>query len=152
MALRERAGGGTGTLDIVVVDARGLMACDTGGTSDPYCSILLGKTKRKTKTIKKTIAPVWNHLFTVDTIPAASNLVFEIFDHDLTSKDDFMGQAIVDIAQLTEGEALDTWLPLQPKAGEPVSGELHVIIDYVAKVEHGEDWPSERGACGECSA
>ena len=38
-------------------------AADRGGTSDPYVKLSLAGQQHKSKTIKKTLDPVWNEHF-----------------------------------------------------------------------------------------
>ena len=53
---------------VKVIAARNLKAADHGGTSDPYVTISLGKhieakhAPHKTRTVKKTINPVWEEV------------------------------------------------------------------------------------------
>lgn len=50
-------------LKIYVQKATNLIAQDSCGTSDPYVTIQCGNSKvKKTKTIKKTLNPVWNEM------------------------------------------------------------------------------------------
>lgn len=50
-------------LKVFVKKATNLIAQDSCGTSDPYVTIQCGNSKvKKTKTIKKTLNPVWNEL------------------------------------------------------------------------------------------
>jgi len=48
-----------------VLQARGLMAADVRGTSDPYCVIQLINSRRQAHTEYRTLSPVWNRSFTL---------------------------------------------------------------------------------------
>ena len=100
--------------------ANGLIAADRGGVSDPYAKLKLDGREYKTKTLHKTINPVWgeekvwkgkndvdkpwNGIF-------AKPLHIKIFDDDVLSRDDKLGECDVDLGplinQLQEGE--ESW-------------------------------------------
>ncbi|RHY80303.1 hypothetical protein DYB26_014168 [Aphanomyces astaci] len=119
-------------LNIRVVQAKGLIAADTSGTSDPYVGVtLLDKnafpikhTTQKTNIIDKALDPVWNcdmrfgDKLDLNTVGA---IRFEIIDHDNFTKDDNIGVVTVplgcfkmNVASATSSETIDHWFHIDP--------------------------------------
>ena len=67
--------------------AHGLRAADKNGMSDPYVVAMLGKVKRKSKVVKKTLEPVWDEVLTLDGVDEdvlrGSKLRLKCYDMDL---------------------------------------------------------------------
>jgi len=56
----------------------------------------------KSRTIPNTLAPVWNDDFPVTSTVWNGTLVLTLFDSDMLSKDDFLGQTVVDLRRCQE--------------------------------------------------
>jgi Ca2+-dependent lipid-binding protein len=87
-----------------VKEARGLTAKDSGGTSDPYALLVLGKQKHKTKVVQKELNPRWEETFqlVVNTagLRPSHPLLLSVFDKDIIGADDIIGQATIDLERI----------------------------------------------------
>lgn len=66
-------------------------------SSDPYVVLNLGQQKAKTSIIKSNLNPVWNEELKLSVPQQYGPLKLQVFDHDIISKDDIMGEAEVDL-------------------------------------------------------
>jgi C2 domain/Leucine rich repeat/Leucine Rich repeats (2 copies) len=109
------------------VRARNLAAADSNGFSDPYVILKSGAQKKKSKTIKKTLDPEWNEQLTIIPKPGVTQLVLHVYDWDLGSSDDFLGELVFDVNQLSlDGQ--ENWYTLQGRQGKT---DTHVKGDIL---------------------
>ena len=71
-----------GYLEVKIFSAKGLMAADIGGKSDPYTVLELDNLRRQTHIEYKTIAPVWNRVLVMKVTDIHSVLHVTVFDDD----------------------------------------------------------------------
>ena len=91
----------SGTLHVYLDKGVDLKSMDSNGKSDPYVKLTINGKEKKSKTIKKTLNPVWDESFQWsgvlrDLIAAPMSLV--AMDYDFMSKDDPLGAVSVDLA------------------------------------------------------
>lgn len=111
-------------VNVVLVEAKDLMAMDSEGTSDPYVKCRLGSEKYRSKVISRTLSPRWLEQFDMHFYESGPQIFeMEVFDHDARSKDDFMGKASVNVANLEKEKTHDIWTELEDGAGT-----IHVLI------------------------
>lgn len=127
------SGGGT-TYDLVLLGARGLVAADKSGTSDPYVVVsFAGEVggRAKSSTIKKTLDPVWQgsgdkkdqgEALSVRGPPRdEAVLKVQVFDANVIQRDVLLGEAEVDLGRLYKEVQYHTYfmravlVPLAPQ-------------------------------------
>jgi len=121
------------------------------GKADPYVVLTHGNHKEKSATVNNNHNPVWHITGVFDVDEQSPNLInIEIFDDDI-GKDDFLGQAVINIKEIFEAkEVVNQWTPLTKcKSGEilisakyiPIKkinrpvGHIHLTLHKAKKVE-----------------
>ncbi|KAL3696551.1 hypothetical protein R1sor_010627 [Riccia sorocarpa] len=95
--------GELGQLKITVHKGRSLVIRDYR-SSDPYVKISISQQSVQTKVIESNLNPVWDEEFvlSVPDLTPALPVKLQVFDKDIMSADDAMGEAEVDINPLVE--------------------------------------------------
>lgn len=126
--LLDLTAGSVGKLSITLLRARGLLAMDASGTSDPYAKLSLGDQDRKSKTIKKTLTPEWKEDFAFIVPDLDTPIELEVWDWDRVGGDDFIGSGVILLRSLAEETTTD-WFPILTKKGKP-AGEVEMTITF----------------------
>nr|XP_027191403.1 ADP-ribosylation factor GTPase-activating protein AGD12-like isoform X2 [Cicer arietinum]XP_027191404.1 ADP-ribosylation factor GTPase-activating protein AGD12-like isoform X2 [Cicer arietinum] len=88
-----------GMLKVKVVNGTNLAIRDMM-SSDPYVVLKLGQQTVQTAVIKSNLNPVWNEELMLSVPQQFGPLSMRVFDHDLFSADDIMGEAEIDLQPL----------------------------------------------------
>ncbi|XP_037817043.1 E3 ubiquitin-protein ligase Nedd-4 isoform X4 [Lucilia sericata] len=133
-------------LRIVVLNGKTLAKKDIFGASDPYVRIDLNTINGDinidsvlTKTKKKTLNPTWNEEFLFRVKPSEHKLVFQVFDENRLTRDDFLGMVELTLANLPteqEGIVLEPQsYPLRPRrsvgAKSRIKGTLEIYHAFI---------------------
>ncbi|XP_051117992.1 protein C2-DOMAIN ABA-RELATED 4-like [Andrographis paniculata] len=90
-----------GLLRINVVRGMNLAKRDTN-SSDPYVTITMAKQKLKSRVVKKNVNPEWNDELTLSIEDPNLPIQLKVYDRDIFSPDDKMGDAEFDIKPFFE--------------------------------------------------
>lgn len=118
----QNIGSGNGWIELVIVEARDLVAADLRGTSDPYVKVQYGDLKKRTKVIFKTLNPQWHQ--TLEFPDDGSPLTLHVRDHNALLASSSIGDCVVEYQRLPPNQMADKWIPLQGVR----RGEIHVLI------------------------
>lgn len=138
-------GADTYHLRIVVLSGKSLAKKDIFGASDPYVRIDLNTINGDinidsvlTKTKKKTLNPTWNEEFIFRVKPSEHKLVFQVFDENRLTRDDFLGMVELNLSNLpTEQEGVTVApqsYPLKPRsvsAKSRIKGTLELYHAFI---------------------
>ena len=138
---------------IKIKKASNLTKKDIFGASDPYVAVYLANKEdvredqlcfemtaadnsldttayiytnqiRKTSTRKRTLNPTWNETFEIEMNLSNQSLVFDVFDENRITRDDFLGRVYLRDVE-TEAEGLNLIYPLKKRSARSnVSGTL----------------------------
>ena len=124
-----------GTLKVTILHATNLLSADSNGKSDPYVVVKAGGMAQKTKHVLETLDPVWNKTLEfqgkLETF-LARPLHLKLFDMDVFSADDPLGEVKVSLDYLILGGQQDFVERVQPVNGtlDPSQGTLKVTIKH----------------------
>lgn len=126
-----------GMLELVLLEARDLVAADLCGTSDPFVSVHYGKQKKRTKVIYKNLNPQWNQ--TLEFPDDGKLLELHVKDHNTLLPTSNIGHCTVEYKSFPQNQTVDLWIPLLGVK----RGKIHVQVTrrfHVAKKKQTNDF------------
>ncbi|XP_010435613.1 PREDICTED: protein C2-DOMAIN ABA-RELATED 1 [Camelina sativa] len=107
-------------------------------SSDPYIVVHFGKQKLKTRVVKHSVNPEWNDLLTLSVTDPNLPVKLTVYDYDVFSADDKMGEAEFHIGPYIEAikfcHQLGPGLPsgtiirkIEPSRKNCLSEESHIV-------------------------
>lgn len=110
------------SVQVTVLQARGLRIKGKGGTNDAYAVMQVGKEKYQTSVMEKSVAPVWKEEAAFD-LPQLqhgggggggggggterSTLHVHVLHRALVGPDKLLGQAVINLLQLSQDKTRD---------------------------------------------
>ncbi|KAI0233780.1 hypothetical protein LSAT2_016047 [Lamellibrachia satsuma] len=127
---------------VKVIRAKNLDPMDLRGKSaDPYVKLFLHPTEEnnqnhyQTRVVPKTLNPSYHEIFsfplTEDQLQQRL-LVVQVWDHDLLTPDDLIGEVIVNLEMYHfDREPIQTvWYPLKPQTNLNIQGDIEVSLMF----------------------
>ncbi|KAM3874298.1 rab11 family-interacting protein 1-like [Diretmus argenteus] len=126
------------SVQVTVLQARGLRIKGKNGTNDAYAVMQVAKEKYSTSVAEKSVAPVWKEEATFDMPPLhhhgnaeRSGLRVHVMHRALVGPDKLLGQAAVSLPELQQDKARSKteWFKLLDKAGKADKDRGEVLLD-----------------------
>lgn len=103
------------SVQVTVLQARGLRIKGKSGTNDAYAVMQVGKEKYQTSVVEKSVAPVWKEEAAFDLPPPSQSggggergtLHVHVMHRALVGPDKLLGQAVINLLQLSEDQTRD---------------------------------------------
>jgi len=130
-------------LNVYVQSASNLPGADRGKKADPYCVVTWQDEKHKTLKIRKTLTPVWNQklIFELAEGWERSVMKFELFDWDLFTKHDPLGEIEVDFTDLVFTKKKTVFTFKDQKLDHPVietRGKFSFALEWAPRDKTGQ--------------
>jgi phosphatidylserine decarboxylase len=126
-------------VSVVASQARGLLAKDVGGTSDPFLTLEVDNQVVKSSTVMASLTPVWNDRLEVVLENKPKQMTIKCFDWDRFSANDFIGSVTIDIPEAwwkSDEEVKYKWYDLAQKNNSP-AGQVELQIN--ARIVEGDE-------------
>merc|ERR1712029_1240843 len=121
-----------GKLRLVVEKGMDLEKKDLFQKSDPYVKVILGQQTSKSKKVKNTLNPVWNHEVVSELDKSTPmEIKIEVYDWDRFGKDDIMGFAKLNLDEEIPKNQHGTYsIPLE----DCKSGKIYLSLKFDGEI------------------
>ncbi|XP_056286997.1 fer-1-like protein 6 isoform X2 [Pseudoliparis swirei] len=131
--------------------ARGLIAADTTGLSDPFARVTCLSHSQTTNVISQTLSPTWNQCLLMGRLPLGGDLqhiqqeppriLIEVYDEDALGKAEYLGSTVaVPEVRLTSDPYAPPTLQYSPlHCGSQPGGDLLAAFELLQIQEDGDD-------------
>uniref|UniRef100_A0A673ZL60 Fer-1 like family member 6 n=1 Tax=Salmo trutta TaxID=8032 RepID=A0A673ZL60_SALTR len=132
--------------------ARGLMAADSTGLSDPFARVTFLTHSHTTAIINQTLTPTWNQMLLMTQVTLHGDLahleqeppcvVIEVYDDDALGKAEYLGSTVaVPVVRVSEQPYSPPQLQYSPLfSGSQSGGELLGAFELIQIPESGEEY------------
>ncbi|XP_050227300.1 elicitor-responsive protein 3-like [Mercurialis annua] len=126
-----------GTLEVLLVGAKGLENTDFLNNMDPYVILTCRSQEQKSSIASgKGCDLEWNENFIFSISDSVEELTLKIMDSDAGSQDDFVGEASIPLGALfTEGSLPST--AYNVVKNEEYKGEIRVALTFKSELSRG---------------
>ncbi|XP_010769254.1 rab11 family-interacting protein 1-like, partial [Notothenia coriiceps] len=125
------------SVQVTVLQSRGLRIKGKHGTNDAYAIMQVGKEKFQTSVVEKSVAPVWKEEAAFDLLPPGrggperGTLHVHVLHRALVGPDKLLGQAVINLLELSEDKTRSKteWFKLLDKTGKADKDRGEVLVD-----------------------
>ncbi|WCJ23165.1 Calcium-dependent lipid-binding (CaLB domain) family protein [Euphorbia peplus] len=134
-----------GTLQVLLVAAKGLNNSDFLKKMDPYVTIICRTQEQKSTVASgKGCEAQWNEIFVFTVSEGATQIILKIMDSDQFTADDFVGEAVVPL----EAVFIEGCLPpttYKVVKDQEYCGEIKVALNFIPQGDDGVDMEENYG-------
>ncbi|XVE57846.1 hypothetical protein DITRI_Ditri04bG0123100 [Diplodiscus trichospermus] len=137
-----------GTLEVVLVNAKGLENTDFLCNMDPYVLLICRTQEQKSSVASgKGSNPEWNENFVFNVSEGVSELKLKIMDSDCGTQDDFVGEATIPLDPVFMEGKLPTTAYNVVK-DEEYRGEIRIGLTFTQEERQTRDFQVEEDSFG----
>lgn len=124
-------------IHLKLISGHNLAVRDVTGRSDPYVKLKHGRYKARSSVIYRNLNPQWMEKFIFQTKDLSLPLNVKVYDHDIVSSDDFMGQGTIHLNKYEHNKVEVITLSLtDPVAPAEELGYLQLEIKVLNMTYH----------------